>query len=513
MKRTLFFLLLSCSAIVQVTSKPTTTWPDVFTKAKGKVVQIFSSGNDFDWFLPFRQGDESAGAGSGFIATKQGDIYTNYHVVDGSDIFKIQHPDLWKEQFLAEFIGGSPEYDWAHLRLLPDELERLIKMLPAGTLEYFDLGDSDGVVEGQEVMLIGYPKGEEDPKQVIGNISGLQSNDTFGEVFTTTAPSNPGNSGGPAIDMTGRVIGVVVGHRVDAVGINHLIPINRLKVIMDELEDGKVIEHAFWGLHLVHTTPKTFEYLGSPVDAGVYVARVEKGSLAEQAGIMKGDIISTINGLKVDRFAYVMLPWTKSKLLCFDVLARIKNGTPAIFEVYRNGQLLNCSVTKTSGSSLKIKTHHLPFEQDPEFDVFGGMVFMELALNHLQVLMGAIYNRVREGYFVSMDVIRLVSKFLDHDNQHESRLIITHLLPESELAKNDVSITNCLVKNVNGIQVHTLQDFQKAVRDGVGTGYMVLETEGGTKVALLLKEIVAQEPKLAKKYRYNLSPLVKDLGF
>jgi hypothetical protein len=103
---------------------------------------------------------------------------------------------------------------------------------------------------------------------------------------------------------------------------------------------------------------------------------------------------------------------------------------------------------------------------------------------------------------------------LENDNRHESRLIITYTFPESDLAKNSVfDTTNCLVKTVNGIKVHTIKDFQDAVRSGVDTGYMVIETETGTKVALPLKEILAQEPKLAKKYRYNLSPLVCQLAY
>lgn len=495
-------------------SMPKPSWSDVFEHANDKVVQIFPSGNAFNWSQPFKQGDEhKGGSGSGFVTTASGDIYTNFHVIAESDVLEIQHPLVWKEKFDVEFVGGYPEYDLAHLRIKPAELERLKALLPDGKLNYFELADSDNVVQGQEIMLVGYPLGEEHVKPSVGPISGRVPSTYFGgECFTTTAPSNPGNSGGPALNQEGKVIGIAVGVISGADGINYLIPINRLKVVMDELENGAVLEKNFWGFAIEYTTPSTFVYLGNPVDAGAYITRVDQGSLAEQAGIKKGDVLASINGYKVDRFGDMSVPWSASKVFNADFVARIKNGQTVTFGIYRAGELVQCPIVKSQQSPLRIKKYYLPFQQEPSCDVFGGIVFTELTLNHVDELLATVAYFLKQGDFGAIGMLKDVMPIFNNDNRHKPRLIITHKFPETDVAKNHVfGLHDCLLKTVNDIPVYTIQDLQQAVLAKADTGYMVLETEKGTKVALPLQDILAQEASLSKKYRYPLSSLVQEL--
>lgn len=504
--RFLILFLISGSVKIAIgqTSVIEKIWPDVFETTKSSVVQVIAYGNDYDWFQPFKKGDVIASRGTGFIASPQGDIYTNFHVIDGKNLFYIQHSDVWKEQFELEFIGGSSEYDWAHLRIKSEDLERLNITLE-NKLTHLNLGDSDTLCHGQEIMLLGYPLGEENIKHAIGTISGQQQTN-FGDCFTTSAPSYQGCSGGPCIDKNGNVIGILVGGIQNTENMGFVIPINRLKVILDELVNGAIVHESFWGLKLSSTTPATFSYLNLPYNAGAYVAKVDKESLAEQAGVCAGDVISAINGFVLDRFCYAKVPWTKYKMYYLDVLARIKNGELVTFTLYRNGEQITCSVIKNTNSPFKIKYYHLPFEKEPFFDVFGGIVFTELTLNHYQEILPGLHRLLDQGVYLQ------AIKFLEHDNRHKPQILVSYIFPESEVAKcGAIRGDNIIITTINGRKVNSIDEFHQAVLDYAYTHYMVIQLDNGAIVTIKLNDAINQEPAMAKKYGYQLSPLYEKL--
>jgi len=482
------------------------SWAEVFASTKDKVVQIFSYGRAFDWTQPYKQGDLEGCSGTGFLVSAYGDIYTNFHVVNGAELIFIQMPQLGKERFAVQFIGGSPQFDCAHLKINAPDLERMKALLAVKELDYLHLGDSDNLQQGQEVMLLGYPMGEENVKGAHGIISGHEQTD-WGECMSTTTPSNPGNSGGPYMDKNGDVIGICVGGWVYAQGINYLLPITRLKVILDELRDGKVVDMPFWGLHIASTTPATLQFLGNHADAGVYVSAVAKDSLASKAGIEQGDIIAQINGWPVDRFGYMTVPWTKYKVALSDGLARIKTGSEATFVIYRGGKKVTCSAIVTLDTPLKIRKYYPPFHQTPPYIVFGGMVIMELTQNHMEMIGELADQLIRRKKYIE------AFRFFNEAHKYASKLFITHIFPESELGKNRVfQIPDRLISKVNGIEVSTICEFEQAVCAHAKSGHITVQTEQGSIVALPIADVLKQDPVFAEKYQYDLPELVMRLG-
>jgi S1-C subfamily serine protease len=516
-------IILTCTSYG--TTQPTTashqeSWTSIFERTKNNVVQIFAYGTSYDWMNPYQHGDDFRCRGTGALVSEQGDIYTNFHVVESANVICIQHPLLWKEKFEVEFLGASPSCDLAHLRIKPEELKRLLGMLTIKRLDYLVFGDSDTMKQGNEIMVIGYPLGDETIKHSLGTISGQEYTTVGGECFSLDASAYPGNSGGPVVNNRGEIIGflsAVAKHDNQAVErISYAIPVNRLKAIATELENGALMRPSWWGLRFAPTTSDTIAYLGCKNETGIYVALVAASSLAERAGIKEGDIITKVNNFNVDRFGYVIVPWTDYHISFADILARIKNGNRVEFTVWRKGKSVTCSVEKCPPSPSEVKNYYLPFENEPAYDVFGGMVFMEMTKNHIAQFLAAMYDLfpllpLAEGTAYTQWLEQL--KFVVDGDKETPHVIITNVFPETDLSKSSMfGPFDCVIRKVNTVSVHTIAELQEAIRKGASSGYVLIETLYGTKAALPIHKILAQEKELADKYGYQLSVLVEQLA-
>ncbi len=229
------------------------------------------------------------GMGSGLIISKDGYIVTNYHVVGRSRKIQVLLHD--GRRFDAAYVGGDPSYDVALLKIDADNLK-------AATL-----GDSDKLRVGQIAIVIGNPLGFMlgGPTVTVGVISALKRKiktdiGYVEELIQTDAPINPGNSGGPILNTDGEVIGISTAIIPYAQGIGFAISINVVKNVLEQLiKYGRVVK-PWLGIYGVSIMPQLSEYYGLPVSSGVLVVDVAPGSPAEEAGIMRGDIIVSIDG-------------------------------------------------------------------------------------------------------------------------------------------------------------------------------------------------------------------------
>lgn len=497
-----------------VSSSTMLPWQSVFENIKDSVVQIFAFGSPYNFTTPFKKGDLRQSRGSGFLVERNGQlaIVTNYHVVEGADILYLQHPGAWKELVELEFIGGSPECDVAYLAFKPGQREHLETRLGIHKLACLTFGDSDAARQGQEVMLVGYPLGHEHIKHSIGTISGHASGSGRGECFTTTAVAYPGNSGGCCVNQYCQVIGILAAG-YDA-ALNMVLPIKRVAVVLDELADGKVMPPALWGWTLQSTTLETFKFLGMSAGEGALVAEVIPGSLSDKAGLRKGDIIMTISlpgyeqPMPVDRFGYVTVPWTDYKSQLNDVLGRVKLGATVTVAVWRSTGQVTLDIVKTTERPFKVTYKFLPFDTNPDYEVFGGMVVMELTMNHLLQAINPLKALLKKGD----PQFATYAQFFTPEKRQQPCLIITHIFAETELMKNRVFGQELsIVAKVNGVKVSTMDEYRAAVLVGADTGYVTVETVDGAYAVLDVSTVLRQEPYLAQKYNYPLSPLFTQL--
>ncbi len=245
---------------------------------------------------PQQPQQKERGAGSGVVVKSDGTILTNHHVIEGADKILVQMVD--NKTYEAKVVGSDPPSDLAVLKI------------EAENLPFLTLGDSDRVRVGDIVLAIGNPLGI--GQTVTGGIisakgrqTGLSDGSSFQDFLQTDAPINRGNSGGALVSLSGELIGINSqilsgGQSGGNIGIGFAIPSNMAKNVLEQiLKDGKV-RRGQLGINIQNLTDDVAKSLDLNDTKGVLVTNVRAGSAAEKAGIKRGDIITAINGEKVE---------------------------------------------------------------------------------------------------------------------------------------------------------------------------------------------------------------------
>ncbi len=251
------------------------------------------------------------GSGSGFVYDHDGRIITNYHVVaDASEIVVSFGGD---KELPAEIVGVDPPNDLAVLQV--DELPEGVEPIP--------LGDSDALQVGQRAIAIGNPFGQFERTLTVGVVSAINrtlktdDDQVLRGVIQTDAAINRGNSGGPLLDSSGRLIGVntaIFSPSGTSAGIGLAIPVNKLKQIVPELIRNGRFPHPWLGIEGLgyELYPELAQALDLSVDQGLLIAQLYRNSPAVRAGLrgateevayrrrwllVGGDILTAIDGV------------------------------------------------------------------------------------------------------------------------------------------------------------------------------------------------------------------------
>jgi S1-C subfamily serine protease len=253
-------------------------------------------------FNPFGEEESRGGGvatGSGILIDKEGHILTNNHVIEGASKVEVKLGSSDTEHE-AEVVGADPATDVALLKVTA----------PSGEEHPLSLGNSAKVNVGDPVVAIGNPFGL-DRTVTAGIVSALQrqiqapNGFSISHVIQTDAAINPGNSGGPLIDSAGQVIGInsqiqTGGSGDGNVGIGFAVPINTAREVVEQIEKNGKVEHAYIGVSGGDVTPALAKALKLPVEQGVLINEVVKGSPADKAGLEGGDTEATIEGVQVN---------------------------------------------------------------------------------------------------------------------------------------------------------------------------------------------------------------------
>ncbi|HSR47500.1 MAG TPA: trypsin-like peptidase domain-containing protein [Anaerolineales bacterium] len=329
---------------------------DLYAAASPGVVTIWvysDIGGAHDSNVPLSQG-------SGFVIDRQGHIVTNQHVVEGASEVEVDFTSGLKAW--ADVVGTDPDSDLALLRV--EVSPEVLTPLP--------LGDSDDVRVGDLVVAIGNPFGLTGT-MTLGVVSAIgrtldsqrstPDGDSFytaGDILQTDAALNPGNSGGPLINLAGEVVGVnrairtetftVAGEAANS-GVGFAIPVNIVRRVAPALIETGRYDYPYLGVTSLNESAwnlRTVEALGLPPEAtGAYVTCVTPGGPAARAGLVGagrcngsaltagGDLIVAIDGHVVQDF---------SDLLSH-LLKETEVGQEVVLTVLRGGQQLDIPVT------------------------------------------------------------------------------------------------------------------------------------------------------------------------
>jgi len=479
------------------------SWEEVCNQTKDAVFQIYSYISMPNFQEPFKSPERQLAVGSGFCVSPDGFILTNFHVIDLASVIIMYNPMFGREQLELSYVSGCPERDVALLKLTPASLEKLKQLLNSDEIPYLKCGNSDKLCEAQEIMTLGFPRGQEPIKSSLGIVSGREDT-SIGECIQTTAPVNPGNSGGAFIDKAGNVVGICALKGRNTEGIGYLIPINNVLLMMNAFLEQPIVRCPYWGLKPHPTTEHMLKYLQCPHKGGIYISNVKAESIGKLLGIQKGDILHQIDGIQIDRYGYLESPWTKRKITLIAYLNRLAFGETVSCTIFRNGEDITFKHVMTPRQRNAIDYIYPWIEAMPEYEIIGGLVVGQLTLNYLHLMKEVSQSRDRLG----LNLLSMM-KYMKKDNQLEPRVCITSILPDSQAHKAEsISSTDLILSTVNGIPVKTLADFKEAVMASAGKEYLVIQTEGGSLVTLSIKNIIEQEPILADRHRYKISNLI-----
>ena len=273
-----------------------------------------------------RQEQRTSGLGSGVIASADGYILTNNHVIEAADAIEVALNDGRK--FEAKLVGRDPETDLAVLRIQA-----------GGDLPAVTFAPASSLAVGDVVLAIGNPFGV-GQTVTMGIVSALQRShlgiSTFENFIQTDAAINPGNSGGALVNSDGALVGInaaIYSRSGGSLGIGFAIPVSFAKDVMDQIIRTGRVTRGWIGVEIQDITPELAGSFGLPDTAGALIAGVIRGGPADKGGILPGDVLIAIEAQPIA---------DPQRML--ELVAALAPGAEARFQVRCKGRVLEVPV-------------------------------------------------------------------------------------------------------------------------------------------------------------------------
>ena len=324
---------------VAVTSRGNAEGGDGSTSAQGNINpsdlppefrQFFGFGGQGGSAMAPRQEQLQHGVGSGVIISPDGYIVTNNHVVEGATEIKVTLHD--RRVMNAKLIGTDKLTDIAVIKV------------DAHDLPAISWGDSSKLRPGQTVLAFGSPFGVLQFSVTRGIVSAVNraapfSSDarTPGGLIQTDAAVNPGNSGGPLVDVHGELVGInqmIATNSGSFAGASFAIPSETAKAISSEIIRTGSVHHGYLGIAMNDVTPENAQFFNLKNAEGAIISQVNPGSPAAGAGLKSGDVITQLNGIAVPNGGDLQLQ-----------VAQLTPGTHIKLGILRNGSPQDVHVT------------------------------------------------------------------------------------------------------------------------------------------------------------------------
>lgn len=344
---------------IEIDTEDTTLAEVVAAKAQPSVVSISTTTS------------EGSGVGSGVVLDTDGNVLTNYHVIEGATELVVS---MGGESYEAELVGEDSSSDLAVIRL---------KDVDSSKLTPIEIGDSDDLSVGEWVMAIGSPFGNEQSVST-GIVSALyrstalpstSGTSIYANMIQTDAAINPGNSGGALVNDNGELIGInsiIESYSGSSSGVGFAIPVNYAINIASQIIDGKTPVHPYLGVSLTSVNALSARANNLGATEGALVVAVSDGGPAADAGIQENDIITKIDGEQVTSADGLIIALREHEV-----------GDKVTLTVVRDSKEQEVEVTLGSDEALQTDQ-----QDNSQGDASGNSMTEEEFLQYLEELMG-----------------------------------------------------------------------------------------------------------------------------
>jgi S1-C subfamily serine protease len=460
------------------------------------IVKIIASNVVIDPYSPYKVANDSESIGTGFFINEKGYILTCAHVVEDSIKIWINVPTKGKDKI--EVILHSICYD--------KDLA-ILKTVDYKNVSYCEFGNSDACAAGDTVTAIGYPLGQTRLKITKGIISGRQE-----QYIQTDTPINPGNSGGPLLDKNKKVIGINTSKitSTEADNIGYAMPIYDFIIIQDIMlkAEKKIIKEPYLYCHFQTTDKNHYNLFGCTENHGILIKNLIKNSPMYNAGIRENDILLNFDNHNIDGYGDIDVSWSNDKISISDFMSRYTQESiiPITFWNSQEQKKKQVSVIFNNGDMYKIKHIRYPFEKY-DYEIFCGMVIMELNANHLDVLINANISNNNKFKLKKYSVLKHKIKPI---------LFISNILQGTYISAMDDIMAGDIITNVNGQDINTLQEFRKYIVEKSlkinKQVHVYLKLDSDVQVVINVNDIIKNEKSLSEQYKYNISGLYKKMN-
>ncbi|MGC8658590.1 MAG: trypsin-like peptidase domain-containing protein [Desulfomonilaceae bacterium] len=357
---------------------------------QAKVLRVFITKKAPYYHKPWKTPDFTQIKASGFFFRdeklfpgRKGLILTNAHAVSMAESIKVSNG--WeKRRYEVSVVGICNSADFAVLEMLPSDFATYESL--NGHIEPLELGDSDQLRVGDKVQGWGYPLGgERISKSEQGEISRIEvkryvySHELW-LMAQASLQQNQGNSGGPVL-KDGKVVGVAFQGVKSGDRINYFIPINVVKHLASVLDKQELIPTWRYSVQFMFPRLKEYFHMGAN-DGGVLLNYVIPDGGPYTFGLRSGDIITEIDGFKIDNFGEINFKPLGQRVYFAEVLNRKLVGDPLEIKVIRNGNPLKISGHVTPGLPRLVPKMF----SVANYYIFGGVGFVELSMNCIENL-------------------------------------------------------------------------------------------------------------------------------
>jgi Do/DeqQ family serine protease len=340
-------------------------------------------GDDFWGRSPYQSMPQQS-SGSGVIISEDGYIVTNNHVIDNASEVQVIFND--KRTAMATVVGTDPSTDLALLKV------------EEKNLSYIYFGNSDSVKIGQWVLAVGNPfnlestvtAGIVSAKGRNINIIKDKNNTAIESFIQTDAAVNPGNSGGALVNTNGELIGINSAIATPTgvyAGYSFAIPVNIVKKVIDDLTRYGIVQRAYLGISPTELDAEIAKKNGLVDRKGVLIGAVTENGSADQAGLLKGDVITKIEGQVINSIPELL-----------EKVGSKRPGDEIKVEYIRGGSIKNATLTlkNKDGKSSLVTKEDL---KNASFDQLGASfkVLSESELNKYNATNGIQISSIKDN--------------------------------------------------------------------------------------------------------------------